>query len=77
MIAAPATRCYIPALDFLLDRYTCIPMGNFIINSKGEPGGGGIEETFSSPGDVWRDALENSMRRLKDYEEARAPEITA
>jgi molecular chaperone GrpE len=40
-------------------------MGNFIFNSEGAPGGDETEETFSSPGDVERDALGNSLRQLR------------
>ncbi|MGH9753307.1 MAG: nucleotide exchange factor GrpE [Blastocatellia bacterium] len=65
MIAASAMRCYIRAFDFRFDHYTCISMGNFIFSSEGAPGGDETEETFSSPGDTTRDALENSLRHLR------------
>jgi hypothetical protein len=66
MIATSATRLYIPAFDFRLDRYACIPMGNFIFNSEGAPGSGKTEETFSSPDGVSRDALKNSLRLMEE-----------
>lgn len=40
-------------------------MRNFLFNSEGAPGGGDAEETFSSPGEAARDALENSLRQLR------------
>jgi hypothetical protein len=66
MIATSATRLYIPAFDFRLDHYTCVQMRNLIFNSDGAPGGGKTEETFSSPGGVSRDALENSLRLMEE-----------
>jgi hypothetical protein len=39
-------------------------MGNFI--SGGAPGSGIPEETFSSPGGVSRDAMENSLRLMEE-----------
>ena len=62
MIATSATRLYIPAFDFRLDRYAYIPMVNFLFNIEGASGSGKTEETFSSPGGVSRDALKNWLR---------------
>jgi hypothetical protein len=39
-------------------------MGNLI--SAGAPGSGKTEETFPSPEDVSRDAMENSLRLMEE-----------
>jgi hypothetical protein len=66
MIATSATRLYIPAFDFRLDRYAFIPMGNFMFNSEGATVSGKTEEIFSSPGGVSRDTLENSLSLMEE-----------